>query len=70
MTLKLDIIFLIFISIIIILDFKSNFTKYYFCGFVYWEQPLYYFTKRYYHDFLRAVFRKLNSSKKATVIPN
>ena len=46
-------------TIVVILDFKSNFIKHVtFVISAYWEQFLYYFIKRYYYDFLRATFRE------------
>ena len=41
-------------ALIIILDFKNNFIKYYFCNF-YLLKLLYYFIK-YYYNFLKANF--------------
>ena len=45
-------------TIVVILDFKSNFIKHCFVASAYWEQVLHYFTKRDYYDFLRVAFRE------------
>ena len=58
-------------SIIVILDFKSNFIKYYFCDFYLLKATFNYFTKQYYYNFFRAAFKKpkeFNSSKKVTIL--
>ena len=63
----------LFKTIIVILDFKSNFIKYYSCDFYLLKVTFILFTKHYYYSFLRAVFRKpreINSSEKITTIPN